>query len=404
MLVVVLFLVITTSLVFVNLKLKGGGGEFYVQWVGSRAFIFDKIEPYSGDVAARIQRWVYGRPAKAREEPYILDTPFHILPLYFLFSLFPNPALARAIFTSTLELALLALVFLSLRLTEWEAPRYFPLLFMLFGIFNFYSIQAIYQGSPVLLLGLLYAGILLCLRAEMDELTGALIALSFYYWEVGAPFLFLIILRAYYEKRVGVFAGFFMLTSVLLAISFLLYPGWIIPFLRATVNILRADFGFNILTIFDHIWPSLGRSFAWIFVVGLLLLLGFEWRGARGADFRRFYWAACLTLAATPLLGFRTEMEHLAVLVLPLALIFAVAHDRWDRIGGSFTVLLLLLIFAVPWFVYFFAFERFGGTAREMLFLFLPIITLVGLYWIRWWAIRPPRTWRDLANHSYSTR
>ncbi len=397
-LVLFLFLLLVTALIFANLRFKGGGGDFYVHWVGSRAFLFDRMEPYGGEVPARVQELVYEGAAQAGDEPYILDTPFHILPLYFPFSLISDPPLARAIFTALLELTVAALVFLSLRLTDWEVPRLFSVLFILVGIFNFYSFQAIYEASPVLLLGLLYVGILISLRAELDELTGALIAVSFYYWEVGGPFLFLVILRVYDEKRGRVFAGFLMTAFILLAVSFFLYPGWIIPFLRATVNNLRVDFGFNLHAIFIHIWPALGGVFAWILIIFLIIVLGYEWNLARGAGFRRFYWASCLTLAATPLLGFRTEMEHLAVLVIPLALIFAIVHDRWHKIGDGLTILLLLFVFTTPWLLNFFAVERFGKTAQESLFLFLPVFTLAGLYWIRWWALDAPRTWSDMAH------
>jgi hypothetical protein len=307
---------------------------------------------------------------------------------------------ARAIFTWILELALFALVYLSLRLTDWESPRLFSVLFIIFGIFNFYSYQAIYTASPALILGLIYAVILVSIRAETDEVTGALIAVSLYYWQVGAPFLFLIVLRMYREKRTGVLAGFFMLTFILLALSFLSYPDWIVPFLRATVNNLRADFGFNIHTAFVDLWPGVGGSIAWLCIVILVVLLGYEWNLARTSDFRRFYWVACLTLAATPLLGIRTGLQNLVVLVLPLALIFSVTHDRWQRIGIGLTILLLFFVFAIPWFLNFFAVERFGKTAQQILFLFLPIFTIAGLYWIRWWALRPPRTWIDLANRS----
>jgi hypothetical protein len=396
-LVVILFLIISTALVFANLTLKGGG-DFYVHWVGARAFLFDKIDPYSGEVPARVQRLVYEDSAKSGDEPYILDTPFQILPLYFPFSLLSDPTLARAIFTLILELALFALAILSLRLTEWEAPRIFTILFIFFAVFNFYTFQAIYEASPVLLLGFLYAEILIALRIGMDELAGALIAISFYYWEVGAPFLFLVFLRVYYEKRTRVFAGFFMLSFILFALSFIAYPNWIIPFLRATINNLRADFGFNIHTIFIHIWPSQGRTVAWIFISALVIILGYEWSLARSGDYRRFYWASCLSLAVAPLLGLRTEMEHLAVLVIPLALIFAIVHDRWHRFGDGLTTLLMLVVFILPWVLYLYAVNRFGIIAQEIIFLFLPLSTLIGLYWIRWWAIRPPRILSDLAN------
>jgi|CXWL01.1.fsa_nt_gi hypothetical protein len=396
-LVTILFLIVSTALVFANLTLTGGG-DFYVHWVASRGFIFEKVDPYSGEVPARVQQLVYDDPAKAGDEPYILDTPFHMLLLYFPFSLLSDPQLARAIYTLLLELALFTLALLSLRLTDWEAPRYFWFLFLFFCIFNFYAFQAILESSPVLLLGLIYAGILLALRNNQDELAGALMAVSLYYWEVGAPFLFLVAWRAYREGRGRVFAGLGMITFVLLAVSFLVYPNWLISFLRAGMNNLRADFGFSTHEVFEHFFPSQSGMIAWVFIGILVITLGYEWNAALTADFRRFYWAACLSLAASPLLGFRTELEHLAALVIPLAFIFAIVHDRWHRFGSGLTILLLLAVFLVPWAVYFFALPRLGQIADDVLFLFLPLFTLIGLYWIRWWAIRPPRVWADLAN------
>jgi len=396
-LVVVVFLAICAALFSANLTLKGGG-DFYVHWVGARAFLFDKIDPYSGEVPARVQQLVYEGAAKAGDEPYILDAPFQILPFYYPFSLLSDPTLARAIFTLILELALFALAIFSLLLTEWEAPRFFAILFIFFAVFNFYTFQAIYEASPVLLLGLMYVGILFAYRAEMDELAGALMAFSFYYWEVGVPFLFLVFWRAYHEKRTRLFSGFFMLSFILFFLSFLSYPNWLIPFLRATVNNLRADFGFNVHAILVDLFPVQGQTLGWILTIGLFILLGYEWNSAGSGDFRRFYWASCLSLAVTPLLGFRTEMEHLAVLIIPLALVFAIVHDRWRKFGGGLTILLMLVIFALPWLLYLFAVNRFGPMAQEVIFLFLPLSTLIGLYWIRWWAIRPPRIFSDLAN------
>ena len=32
----------------------------------------------------------------------------------------------------------------------------------------------------------------------------------------------------------------------------------------------------------------------------------------------------------------------------------------------------------------------------DLLYLFLTLFTVIGLYWIRWWALRPPKLWADL--------
>jgi hypothetical protein len=398
--VLAVVLIFSTVLIFANLKLAGGGGDFYVHWVAVRGFAVDKIEPYSGDVAGRVQQLVYGTSAQKGDEPYILDTPFFILLFYFPFALLSDPALARAVFALILELALFALIFLSLRLTDWESPRLFTVLFTLFGIFNFYSVHAIYEASPVILLGLVYAFILITYYAEMDELTGALIVASLYYWEVGAPFLILILLRVYRQGRSRVFTGMAMSIFLLLAVTFLLYPDWIIPYLRAATNNLRADFGFSIFDVLSKLLPSNGILIARIVVLVLFLILGYEFGKAQSSDFRRFYWTTCLAISAAPLLGLRTEMEHLAILLIPLAFVFSLIHDRWRQINLWFTPLLLALIFALPWGIQIWARNNVNVFHNEIVFLFLPVLTIVGLYWIRWWALRPPRVWADMITKS----
>jgi hypothetical protein len=400
-LVVIAGLIVITALIITNLAIKGGGGDFFVHWVGGRSFLFDRIEPYSGEIATRTQYLVYGTPARAGEKPYFLDTPFPILLLYFPFSLFSNPLLARAVFTSVLELALVGTPILGSRLLERKLPSVIALFIILFGAINFYSIRAIYSASPVLLLGLIYAGILLSLRAETDELTGALLAVSLYYWEVGAPFLFLVMIRIYDEKRRRVLAGFFMLGFILLAISFLLYPAWIIPFLRASVNDWRAGYGYNLFSILGHIWPDHGRAFAWVIIIGLVFLLGREWNAVRGADYARFYWTSSLTLAATPLLGFRTEMDHLAVLVMPVIIVVSVVLGRWPKFGHIVAVTIISMMLVFPWLVYFFGPIPATGLAEELIFLFYPTFTLIALYWVRWWVFREPRTWVDMTSNRY---
>lgn len=83
------------------------------------------------------------------------------------------------------------------------------------------------------------------------------------------------------------------------------------------------------------------------------------------------------------------------MLVIPLALIFAIVYDRWRR-GSILIPLILLAVFLIPWAFYFFVPPRYQQVAQESIFLFLPLVTIIGLYWIRWWAIRPPRLWSDM--------
>lgn len=391
-LVSALVIAVCVGLFRVNRGLDGGG-DFLVHWAAARGFLFDKIDPYSGAVPARVQELVYGGQAAAGQEPYILDTPFQLLLLYFPFALPADPIIARSLFTVVLQLGMFAFAVFSLRLTGWSFPIPLAVIFALFAVFNFYSIQAVYEASPVLLMGLCYAAVLLLMQADLDELAGMLLAVSLYYWEVGGPFVILVLLHAYRRKRVRLFAGLLMLSAVLLVISFLVYPGWIIPFLRAAWNNLKIDFGFTGYTALNALFPLQGQWLTLALSASLLALIGYEFSRVKFEDDRHFFWTACMSLAAAPLLGFRTELEHLAILILPLAWVCAVLQERWQRAGKWIAFLLILLAALLPWALSLNVNSRIIG---QILFLFLPLFTLFSLYWVRWWAIRPPRIWSDL--------
>ncbi len=372
-----------------------GGGEFYLLYIGGRAFLFDRIEPYSAAVPSAVQERVYGRPARPGEELYILDIPFHLMPFFFPLALFPDAQAARAFWMTLTEAAALAFLALLFRLLERQPPRYFTALVFLFCLSSYYAWQAFLEGSAAILLGLAYVGILLALRAQWDELAGALLVMTAFQWEIGAPFWLFIFLSVFWARRWRVLAGAGMLLFVLLVVSFLSYPGWLLPFLRAAWNSLRADFGYSTLRVFSLLWPGHGSLLSLTLSGVLLIALGYEWGRSRGADFRRFVWTAAITLAATPLLGFRSELDNLVVLFFPIILFLVTVRERWKRIGEGIAIVLLAALFAAAW-LFFFGFLALPSlAASEALYLFLPLTALLGLYWMRWWIIRPPRTWLE---------
>src|ERR1700690_4615416 len=98
-------------------------------------------------------------------------------------------------------------------------------------------------------------------------------ALTLFQWQVGLFFLTFVIWRVYSEKRVRVFYGFGMLLLVLLVVSFLMNPGWMIPFLQSSLADLRANYGFTSLAIFLRFFPAFPIRFLWIVPVALVLWL-----------------------------------------------------------------------------------------------------------------------------------
>ena len=375
-----------------------GGGEFYLLRTSGQSFLFDQIEPYSGIVPARVQDQVYGGPAVAGEKLYILDIPFHLLILIFPLAVIPDVLIARAFWLALTEVALAGFIYIGFRIIDKRLPVFFYILIAIAGFFSFYTYRAMVEGSLSILLGLMYVGILLSLRTGLDELSGALMVLSAFQWEMGGPFLLLITFWIFWEKRRRVFFGAGMLAFILLAFSFFLYPGWLLPFLRAAWSSFKVGYGYSLHDILGQIWPQFGSTLSWVITAILVFALGYEWYETRRANLNRLTWTAAFTLAATPFLGFHVELEQLVPLILPLMLIIIISRERWQKLGNGIALLQLAIYFGVPWLLFTQGLpQRIGIGVNDLIFLLWPSLAILGMYWIRWWTIRPPRTWLDRA-------
>jgi hypothetical protein len=89
-------------------------------------------------------------------------------------------------------------------------------------------------------------------------------------------------------------------------------------------------------------------------------------------------------------------MDHLFPLTMPIMLVVMISRERWKKLGDGIAFLLLWFFFALPWLLFIQGVPaRIGLSKDEILFLFWPVFTVLGLLWVRWWMIRPPRTWLD---------
>jgi len=398
--VIFLVLVLAAGLLALNWRLAGqfgAGADFLPAWQGTRAFLFEQTDPYSRAVAGQTQLEVYGRAAHAAEFPYALDIPFPLLVLFFPFALLPDPVWARAVWMTLSELGLLLLAALALRLAGWEPKRAFMFLLLAFSLAWYYSLIALADGSFSILLALALVGALMSMRDFHDEFAGFLLAIAAMKWEVTLLLWLFILLGAYSAKRWRVFAGLGMTWFILGAVGFLFYPDWIWPYLRAVTANLRADDTFTPALFLQKWMPEYGARLALLLVAVLLLILVIEWFNAsRGKDFRRVAWVAALALAATPLLGFSNTFANLAPLVFSFTLILPFAWERWEKRPYLTISLFLIVFFALPLFL------RWPTIASRvpadgLAFLLPPALTLLGLYWVRWYVLRSPRTWLDEA-------
>jgi hypothetical protein len=138
--------------------------------------------------------------------------------------------------------------------------------------------------------------------------------------------------------------------------------------------------------------PGIGRQVGWVITGFLVLLLLGEWGLALRKDFRWFLWTICLTLTASQWIGIQTDPGNFIVLHIAVVLIFAVWEERSGKKGTPVTLLLMAILFFVPW-VIFLQTVTVGDQPIQspIMFFPLPLYLFIGLYWVRWWATRPAR-------------
>lgn len=432
--IIVALLVLLVGLFALNVYMARtlpGGEWLYLRWSGVRAFLGQttdttpgdrygrtmpggeiikyerRVEAYGSEVAQSVQQLVYGRAAFASEYRYVLNDPFYIVLFYLPLVILPGVVswlipttnlgfdLVRGIWMLLSEVALFFTVLFSFRLSEWEPPRWLFVSLMSFGLFGFFSLNALLTTSPSIFMIFIMLGVLLALRSFSDELAGALLLLVAYQWEVSALFFLFILIFAIANRRWGILAGFGMLLVILLIISFLTYPGWGLAYIRAVLSNLFQGSGFNIGTILAEWFPNIRFSLSGVMSVIAIGMVIIESIGAIQGPFRRVMWTACLALAATPLAGLAIFTDNFVVLIPSLILVVALVWERWRRLRLWVVLLILIVVLIAPYALYYETVLVYAPLYTQLLSALPPVAAIIGLYWMRWWVVHSPRTWAD---------
>lgn len=372
---------------------NSGEREFLVPWLAARTYLLYGDSPYSDPATQRAQIVYYGRLAVEGEDSLRLWLPFPLELVYFPFALLPDYALARGLWMSLQEIALAALALLILRLTGMKATRLSLPLLSLFSLFWFFGFLAVMNSSGIVFIALAVAGCLLALRAGQDELAGVLLLPLLFEPGAALGLMLFLIWWPLFHRRGRVLVGLGMALALSLTLAFFFLPGWFFPFLRGLILHIHQYPGLSLAGLLGTWWPVFGPRLAWGLSALLALLLLFEWGRARRQGFRHFLWTACLSLSASPWLGLPVRVDNFLLLLLPLFLLAAVLDERWSRPGkGKAASLFLGLVFALFWGLPLLAVFEPSGALPRTIYILLPFLLITGLLWMRWWAIRPPRT------------
>lgn len=370
-----------------------GGNDFLARWMGARFWVMEGVSPYDERVSLASQQVVYGRPANISEGE---DKNHFVYPLHSMIFFAPfgpiDYTLARALWTTVVVICLFLLAVVSLRLVEWQVRPYKVVVLIVFTLFFYHGLRTIILGQFAAINALLITLSLLLIMRKQDFAAGLLLALSTAKPQMIFLLIPFVLLWALSVRRRDIIGGFFIGLVVLIGASLALMPDWPLQWLRQLFDYPSYTLQTGSpLSMIASTMPGIGRQLSvflhTIFVAYLIL----EWILAWGKDVRWFRWTALMTIVITNLVGYRTATTNFMMMLPALFLIFSLWEERWHTAGRVAVWASLIILGFGLWPLHLTTIQ--GNQEQAIMYLPFPFLCLIGMWWVRWWAINPPRVW-----------
>jgi hypothetical protein len=367
------------------------GDGFFVQWISIHSLVKNGDNPYSGTVTAQIQDKVSVENGFAPGNPPRYTSPLYSGMIVFPFALVGNRNLAHALWSTAQMLALFSILLLCIKLTNWKPAWYIFLLISIFTIFSYHVVIPWLDGGLSIWAALFLVLALLAIQQNRNEVGGILLGLSAIQPQmVILPVIFSLIWAASQRRKVMLF-WFFITIGFISVVGLFLVPDWILQYLRILSKFQQNFPPGTPGMLFKNSWPGLGKQLGWLVTAVSVLILLLEWWMALKKEFRWYLWTICLTLVISQWVGIQTIPANFAGLILPFILIAAMLTERWPRGGDWAAVFMCITLFLWEWAIFWLDIKSTQPSMQLNLIIPLPLLLLIGLYWVRWWAIKPRR-------------
>jgi hypothetical protein len=278
--------------------------------------------------------------------------------------------------------------------------------FLLFTLFWYHSLRPLINGNAVIFVAFLITAAFWAIRAHADEMAGVLLAFTTIKPQVVVLLLVYVVLYALFNRRWRLVIWMAGTVAILVTASFFLRPDWLLQNLREVVYYPSYNPPGTPGAAMAVWLPASGQTLGLILTAIVALVLLVEWVLSFRAEFRGFLWTACLTLALSPWSGIQNDPGNFIVAFPAFVYIFALIEERWRRTGGLVSVLIMLGTFGSLWWIFLTTLETVMGQPQQspVMFFPLPVILLVLLLWVRWWAFHPTNAWFNFTHVQRSPR
>jgi hypothetical protein len=355
-----------------------GGNDFLAHYSVWDLYIKEGVNPYSDEAALYTQNLIRGRPAEIGEDQNRLTYPFYSILVHAPFTFIEYP-LARAIYMTLLQGAVVLSVILTIRLLNWRLPIWLVAMLMSWSILHYPESRGIILGqfAPIGFLSIVSA--LYLLQVKRDTWAGIVLVIS----TMKPTLIFLVIpfliLWAVVQQRRQFLLGFLGMLGILMIGSFVLLPTWLSDWFLRIFAYSEYTVGQSPIWLLSHEYlPWLGNIGEVLFSVVLVFGLLFSWwHFFRRRDQSRFYWVIGITLLVSNLIVPRSATTNYVMLLLPILGLFA-ALDRRIRAGRGLVLIIMAVSLIGHWYLHYVT--VIGNQEQPILFLPIPIGLAIGLF------------------------
>ena len=358
-----------------------GGNDFMAHYSVWEAYLEHGLNPYSDEAALFTQQKIYGRPARPNEDQNRLTYPFYSIVLHGPFVLIGDYALARAVYMTLLEVALVAGFWLTKRTVGWRPPFWLLAATLLWVILDYPQARGIILGQFAIFGFFSLALALYLLQRQYDGWAGAILVLA----TMKPTLVFLVvpflILWGIIRRRWRFVIGFGLTLAGALLGSWLLLPTWLTDWLLRVDRYSAYTVGQSPVWLMTHQGvPALGQAGELLLTALLVGLMLVTWRQSfKQLAEDRFYWTIGITLVVSDLIVSRSATTNYVMLLLPTIWLFT-QLERF-RQGHLIIAGYMLLTVIGEWWLH--AVTVVGNQEQPIMFLPLPLILGCALVVVR---------------------
>jgi len=363
--------------------------QFAIPWAAGRAWLLEGTNPYDEaiiNVAAETlsdSQYIGVLP-----EQEALSIPITSLVFYLPFSLMPF-AISRAIWVTVLAICSGLIGFLSIKLAGWTLSNLeiSGIIFLLIGWVP--GIFSILTGelSPMIIF-IILLGIYLLDKGQ-DTTAGFLLALTFGAVPTTIFILTLLMVWSISRRRWSIIVAYFSGVAFLLAVTLLMLPSWPLDLFR--VNLASYDNWNWIKTPLSRLaatLPGIANPFSiflhGVFLIYFIYLVITTWAKTG----RIFTWKIFVLLVVAVLLNIQPSISHLYLILPAVFLVFRVWSERWGRSGRILSWILIFITAGSSWISFLPDIDFTQSPSMPFFIIGLPLLVLLGMIWIRWWALK----------------